>query len=380
MKNKLFITLLSAIPAIGMAQTGPFTLSGKVGNLNSPAKVYLDYMSEGKSMSDSAILKNGVFTFQGKVTGPSYSRIIIAHKGEPKQQVAYGGDLMLFYMGAEKMTLSSKDSLKYATVKGSKINDEYQAFIKRIGGTMQELTANANAEFSRLSPEQQKDTAFFNVVDRNFRQAIRQRETKMIQFAKENPNSFFSVVALSEAAGSKVDLPVFEPIFLALNPTLRNSDAGKEFAVRINAAKITVNGATAPDFTQNDVNDKPVKLSDFRGKYVLIDFWASWCGPCRAENPNLKEAYNKYKDKNFTVLGVSLDQPGKKAAWLAAIEKDGLTWTNVSDLNYWNNQAAKLYGVRAVPQNFLVDPNGKIVAQNLRGKELFTKLESLLGN
>jgi peroxiredoxin len=132
------------------------------------------------------------------------------------------------------------------------------------------------------------------------------------------------------------------------------------------------------EFTQNDTLGKPVSLSDFKGKYVLIDFWASWCGPCRAENPNVVKAYNNYKDKDFTVLGVSLDQPGKQEAWLNAIHKDSLTWTHVSDLKFWDNAVAQLYGIRAIPQNLLLDPSGKIIAKNIRGEELKKKLEEVM--
>jgi thiol-disulfide isomerase/thioredoxin len=135
----------------------------------------------------------------------------------------------------------------------------------------------------------------------------------------------------------------------------------------------------APDFTQADVNGVPVKLSSFRGKYVLIDFWASWCGPCRQENPNVVRVYNKYKEKNFTIIGVSLDKQSGRADWLAAIKNDGLNWTQVSDLKFWSNQAAALYYVSSIPANFLVDPNGKIVAKNLRGDDLESKLKEVLG-
>ena len=135
-------------------------------------------------------------------------------------------------------------------------------------------------------------------------------------------------------------------------------------------------GTVIPDFEQNDADGKPVNIKSFRGKYVLIDFWASWCGPCRGENPNVVTAYKKYSSKNFTVLGVSLDK--SKDPWIQAINNDGLTWTHVSDLKGWTNAVAQKFGINSIPQNFLIDPNGVIIGKNLRGPDLDAKLESII--
>jgi peroxiredoxin len=198
-------------------------------------------------------------------------------------------------------------------------------------------------------------------------------------FITENPNSYLSLLALTSVSGPSPDVAEVEPLYESLSDGLKKSEQGRQLKSAIDALKLTAIGAMAPDFIQNDVNGVPVRLSSFKGKYVLIDFWASWCGPCRQENPNVVRTYNKYKNKNFTILGVSLDRENGKSAWLAAIKNDGLTWTQVSDLKYWNNLAAAVYGVRSIPQNFLIDPTGKIVAKDLRGDDLDNKLAELLG-
>jgi peroxiredoxin len=163
--------------------------------------------------------------------------------------------------------------------------------------------------------------------------------------------------------------------FAVMHEDVQNGFYGKIVKQQIDAARTGAVGTQAIEFSQANPDGQQVALSSFRGKYVLVDFWASWCRPCREENPNVVKAFNKYKDKNFTVLGVSLDQ--SRAPWVKAIEKDKLTWTQVSDLKGWSNEVAAKYNVQSIPQNFLVDPTGKIVAKNLRGEELNSRLSEI---
>lgn len=206
-----------------------------------------------------------------------------------------------------------------------------------------------------------------------------QRRMHEVEFIKRHSDYIVSIEALKDAIGHLPDdIRPYDKLFNGLNKEVRKSREGVALKKTIDGFMAVRIGAEAPLFQQVDTSGKMLNLKDLRGKYVLIDFWASWCGPCREENPNVVKAYEQFKDKNFTVLGVSLDKAEKRDAWLKAIKDDGLTWYHVSDLKYWSNEVAKLYSVRSVPQNFLIDPKGRIVGANLRGEALQQKLQELI--
>ena len=373
-----FLILAALIPVVASAQAPNFSLSGKIGTLDKPVKAYIDYMDNGVSHEDSTQVINGAFRFSGNIAGNVYARMELDHTGEGKPHAIYApnADVIYFYFGKENVQITSADSLSNAKFAGSKVYEAYVAYNKQIGGTIMQLNKAVNMEFAGASPEQQKDTVFTKALDARYRKNIATRAEKQLEFAKNNPDSFFGLVALSESAGTKVDVARIQPIFAALNADLRNTDIGKEIEQRIKAADITAIGAQAPAFSQNDVNGNPVSLASLKGKIVLVEFWASWCGPCRAENPNLKKQYGLYKEKGFEVISVSLDSD--KGKWVDAIAKDGLPWLQVSDLKGWNNVVGRLYGVRAVPQSYLIDRDGKIIGNSLRGETLNAKLKEIL--
>jgi hypothetical protein len=233
-------------------------------------------------------------------------------------------------------------------IKDAKENERYNKFAKASSKAQKKITDDLTQKYgAALVNNRKPDTADIRYKQmmadyRQMSEANQKLEVeRLAKFMKEHPGSFAAVYLLDTKARN-LELTLVESLYELLSPTYKQSRNGKSIANGIKARKLTAIGKIAPDFTQPDTLGNAIKLSSFRGKYVLIDFWASWCGPCRAENPNLVKTFNRFKDKGFTILGVSLDQPGKKDAWLAAIHKDNLTWTQVSDLKFWDNEAAVL--------------------------------------
>jgi peroxiredoxin len=362
MKKLLLIAILFGIFAC--TQKPAYKVSVKLAGAD--GKAFLSQRIKGEWVKlDSAALENGEFQFKGTVKNPEVYFLSLGSKK---------GNLPFFIENSVISITGSADSLNSAKVVGSSVQDEYKAIDKKLGEI-----GKQGSEIYKLSKDAEKAgnkakadslmvmaETLFNSVDEQQRAII-----------KANPASYVSPFLLGQIY-YEMEADVLDGFLSGLDPKLDSVPTVLSLKERVTKLKTVAVGQTAPDFTMNDVDGNPVKFSDVYSKneYTLIDFWASWCGPCRRENPNVVAVFNSYKTKGFGVFGVSLD--ADKAKWVKAIDDDQLTWPHVSDLNRWNNAAAGLYAVNSIPANLLVDKTGKIIGRNLREEKLREKIAELL--
>ena len=351
----------------------PFALEGQV---RYPATGWAYLMRPGAPL-DSTPVQRGRFRLSGRapaggqamlLVGAGGSQRLFRHRPAPFQ--------LLLYLEPGTVRVASPDSLAHATVAGTPLN----ADVQRLRTALQPVTARQQQLAARaVSPPAAEQTPALQAARaQQFAAMEGERRQTMTQFIRANPGSAISLRALAQIAGFGRDLDpaVVGPLFEGLAPAVRQSPDGQALAARLAEARRLGVGQLAPDFTQNDPSGRPVSLRDFRGQYVLLDFWASWCKPCRAENPALVATHQQFKSRHFTVLSVSLDQD--KGKWEKAIAADGLNWTHVSALKVELNEVARRYGIEGVPQNLLIGPDGRILALNLHGAALSQKLAAVL--
>jgi peroxiredoxin len=383
MKKLIFLLFVVFGGLVVLGQSSKFTITGDLTALKAPADlVYISYYIADQHVTDSAPVRQNSYHFSGSIAEPVLARLRVKYKmtgeNQPSLPANNRRDYASVFLEPGNIKVVSVDSFSNVSVAGSKADDEYRA--------LEEAAKPYNDQLDELYRKYQvarknKETDLAKLFDNQIDSLNESANDKIYgTYVKKNPASLLAMYALRNWAGYEIDPRKIEPVFTSLPLSVRNSPSGKDMQQKIDIAKKTAIGQMALDFTQNDTLDKPVALHSLRGKYLLVDFWASWCGPCRAENPNLVNTFNKYKEKGFQVLGVSLDRPGAKERWLQAIHDDRLTWTQVSDLKFWDNAVAKQYGIQAIPQNLLLDPSGKIIAKNLKGEELDKKLASIYSN
>lgn len=375
----IFLSVLLTITLVGCAQESKPGYSVTVdieGLENAKGFAYLHgAVRNGKQVSDSVPVNNGHFQFKGLTEEPVKATIWFQSKYQVK-----ANSIFEFFLDNSSVKISGLSdttrllNLQNGKIIGSRIQDEYNKILE---------DANMVSGLDKLNEAYKtawanKDTATMAVLRKSSKECYVKFDDFINNYTRANPKSFACLYILSDKMNPRDEesLKKLQTNIAALDASIASSVAGKNILDQIAFyLRGFIIGKQVSDFTQVDKDGNVVKLSDYRGKYLLLDFWASWCSPCRAENPNVLKAYNEYHPKGLEIVAVSLDT--KKEAWLKAIAADKLPWTQISDLKN-NNEVASQFGVNAIPDNFLIDPTGKVIARGLRGTELFKKLAEVI--
>jgi peroxiredoxin len=371
--KKIALVLIAALTVISCKKDG-YEITGTANGVDNGKNVYLEAQNEtGPVALDTAVVENGKFKFDGKLKdGLELAFVRIETLNGSLPIILENGDIVIEF---------NKDTIQKSKIGGTKNNDKFQSYNDKSNVIFKKMMKFQEQNQQKMMVAQQsQDTVAVNALMKEYNQFQEDLNEQSKSFINANPDAFISSLLLENfLMRNSITLDEAKKFYEKLEKSLLETKSGKNITKMMGAMSSANVGSTAPEFSGTSPEGKAISLKESLGKVTLIDFWASWCGPCRKENPNVVAMYNELHDKGFNIIGVSLDNPGGDQAWKDAIVKDGLTWNQVSNLKGWKDPIAEQYNVKSIPATFLLDASGKIVAKDLRGDELKAKVKELLG-